>query len=364
MLRRFNDLNCFVFHTRDFDYYTLTRDLETYIQRGNVQLPIERFIHENEVYLQLNFGKGPIRLANLINYTFKGQPSNARAELLYRQVSYIDGNPMNLSPDNLYWNNGNAIDDSEGFRLIPGYSRYRINREGCVKNVVLKTTQSSYVDKYGYTFFGMTPDVGKRLPVGLHRLMAMSYIEIPRNFYELDVNHIDGVKSNCDVSNLEWSTRQGNASHAYRIGLREDNRPVLVRNVLSNEVIEYYSIAESGRAYNLGKGAAEGRLKSKGQKVFTDFTQFCLKSEFTEWGNVDMVKTFTSSGIKQCIEVTNKLTGETVQYASINDCSRATGILAGTISFRLNRTPPVWEDKQFKFEKIIPKWSSLEETLG
>ena len=33
------------------------------------------------------------------------------------------------------------------------------------------------------------------------------------------VNHIDGNPSNCHVSNLEWSTREENVTHAYQNGL-------------------------------------------------------------------------------------------------------------------------------------------------
>lgn len=364
MLRRFNDLERIVFFKRDFDFYCINRDLQVYIQRGRDVIPIEQFNVNDEVYLKLDFGSGYVKLVNLINYAFKGAMHHAANELLYRQVSFIDSNPCNISPDNLYWNNTNALDDEENYRLIPGYSRYRINPDGKVKNILLQTFQSSYVDKYGYTFFGMTPDVGKRLPVGLHRLMAMSYLEIPNNFYELDVNHKDGVKSNCRIDNLEWSSRQWNVIHAYANGLRPENRTVFVRNVITDKVTVHYSIADSERAYGLGKNAAERRLKSKGQKVFPDFTQFCLKEDFKQWGKVNLDTLYTSSGIAQKIKVTNKLTGAISEYSSINECSSALGVKAGTLSFRLNRKPPVWEDSDFKFEKIIPKWSSLEVTLG
>lgn len=65
------------------------------------------------------------------------------------------------------------------------------------------------------------------LPIALtvHRLVIMAHkpISNPDDFH---VNHIDGVKTNNIITNLEWVTRSENMLHAYRIGLKKPGEAV------------------------------------------------------------------------------------------------------------------------------------------
>lgn len=66
----------------------------------------------------------------------------------------------------------------------------------------------------------------------IHRLVAQAFLS---DFDEsLVVNHIDGVKTNNQVSNLEMVTSQGNTEHARRIGLIDDYGENSARAKLTN----------------------------------------------------------------------------------------------------------------------------------
>lgn len=74
----------------------------------------------------------------------------------------------------------------------------------------------------------------------VHRLVAMAFLPNPKHL--IAVNHIDGNKTNNNVTNLEWCTDRDNLLHAYKIGLKKGNCKAVVC-VETNEVFDSVSSA-------------------------------------------------------------------------------------------------------------------------
>lgn len=70
----------------------------------------------------------------------------------------------------------------------------------------------------------------------IHRLVAQAFIPNPLNLPQ--VNHIDGNKSNNDVSNLEWCTSKENMMHAYNNGLSKKGEETRSSKLTEKQVLE------------------------------------------------------------------------------------------------------------------------------
>lgn len=109
----------------------------------------------------------------------------------------------------------------EVFKDINGYEGlYQISNLGKVKSFnhgspkILKSGKSTS----GYSQVYLCKNKTKR-QCQIHRLVAMAFIDNPDN--KKDVNHINGIKTDNIVANLEWNTRAENIKHAYLIGLNK-----------------------------------------------------------------------------------------------------------------------------------------------
>ena len=111
---------------------------------------------------------------------------------------------------------------------IPGYPGYKINKVGEVwsdKRQKFMTVQNS-MGKFPYKCVVLTLD-GKLKPQSIHKLLALTFIPLPRGYKiedvlfnfrnktaSLVVDHIDGNKQNNDLKNLRWITQYENITNS------------------------------------------------------------------------------------------------------------------------------------------------------
>ena len=114
---------------------------------------------------------------------------------------------------------------------IPGYEGYyQVSNHGNVKSLdrVIKEktgkTQTlkgrvlkQRVNPSGYCYVGLRKN-GNRATFAIHQVVAQAFLDNLEN--KPIVNHINGVKTDNNISNLEWATYSENLSHAYSTGLR------------------------------------------------------------------------------------------------------------------------------------------------
>lgn len=134
---------------------------------------------------------------------------------------------------------------------VKKYGDYGVDKSGNVfsfkfgKERILRTA----TNKHGYSYVCLYVD-GVKTCKKVHRLVAEAFIPNLNN--NRDVNHIDGIKSNNRIENLEWCTHAENVSHAFRVlgyknqGVEYRKKVVVSINKEGNRQ-EYPSTMEASR---------------------------------------------------------------------------------------------------------------------
>lgn len=110
--------------------------------------------------------------------------------------------------------------------------RYEVSTDGIIRRIKDKYEIKYFKDKDGYLSCSLCFGNGIKKKMRVHRVVAMTFIPNPEN--KPEVNHINSIRDDNRVENLEWSTRQENELHAYR-----DNRHQELRKKAGENLIKY-----------------------------------------------------------------------------------------------------------------------------
>ena len=100
------------------------------------------------------------------------------------------------------------IENYEGLYQVSNLGRIKSIRKMKKQNILKLGTRNTY------NVINLMKN-GKARSFQVHRLVAKAFIPNPEN--KPQVNHINGVKNDNRLENLEWVTRSENTIHAYRV---------------------------------------------------------------------------------------------------------------------------------------------------
>ena len=96
----------------------------------------------------------------------------------------------------------------EIFKVIKEYPMYSVSTEGRIRKNSTRKILTPSKKPNGYLSINLGTGDGRRKKELVHRIVAMTFIPNVDSLPE--VNHIDGVRDNNAVTNLEWVTRREN----------------------------------------------------------------------------------------------------------------------------------------------------------
>lgn len=277
----------------------------------------DKTLLQNVVAFHLNDFKLDNHASN-IGYRFKTIPLECKQ---YPGKYYVPGHPellVNRGGEMFYRRSGSRLKEQT----------MTVSKDNNPKNIT-----------GGYKRVTYTPPGFKTIPAARHRVMILAFKPIPDGVEKLIVNHIDGVPGNDTLDNLEWTTRGGNLDHAYRTGLRTQNRPVIIRYVLTGDTEEYHSVAECARHVGLNDRGLNQMLE---QREFGTINskgfQIKYMDDDREWIDVENPEAAIRKAIQSIgVKVRKCYTDEVIGFESISKAGELTGVNSVTIGYRFGK---------------------------
>lgn len=159
------------------------------------------------------------------------------------------------------------------FKDIQGYeNRYQINRLGKVKSVIFgEKLLKGRVDKDGYLRVILYHKGGYKNFL-VHRLVAQHFIENAND--KCQVNHINGIKLDNRIENLEWVTSKENIAHSFTSNLVPSRKGESSHNhkLTEKEILEIRAIGSTEKQktiaemYGIAQPTVSSILKRKSWK--------------------------------------------------------------------------------------------------
>jgi hypothetical protein len=223
---------------------------------------------------------------------------------------------------------------------IKGYEGlYAVTTCGKVWSYRRNRFMKGSVNHYGYLYSPLYKD-GKAKNHYIHRLVAEAYIDNPE--VKPQVNHINGIKIDNCIGNLEWNTVSENIKHAYDKGLMHMSdekkkaviegcsKPVFQIDARTGDIIKgWKSATDAGKSLGISSisSACTGRNITAGGYIWRTVLNYdCEKDK------ENLLKNSIRKNEKSVIQIDKKTKEVIAEWKSASEAGRSLNITRQAIS--------------------------------
>lgn len=226
----------------------------------------------------------------------------------------------------------------DDFKTLTGFPEYYINSEGIVKNkngYILKQRS----DKDGYKLVTVRRKNMVYTDMRVHRGVLLTFKGNPKNLPI--VNHLNGIKYDNRLENLEWATHRENLLHGFEIGtnymIGKTHANAKKYKVYLNDTLigRYTNMHEVETSLDTSREIVNRYIRNN--KLFYDYFKIERVEEFSSDTliNTKIVYNKKKSNIINPIKMIDVENEEEFIYSSIKELSRELPISEGTIKRRI-----------------------------
>jgi len=149
--------------------------------------------------------------------------------------------------------------EAEQYKIIPFAPKYAVSNLGNVMNLKKNKILKKTIEYNGYNKIKLSIN-NVKYNYYVHRLIAICFLDNPLNYKQ--VNHINGIKTDNNLINLEWCSAAQNMKHAINTGLinnfGENNfnskltkqkvieiKKLLSKKVTNKKISKFYEVHET-----------------------------------------------------------------------------------------------------------------------